>query len=575
MKKYVAQYKKEFILGPAFKLAEAILELLVPLVMAKIIDVGVQNGDVPYILKMGGLMVLLGVLGLGFAIICQYCAAVAQQGIGTALRRDLLHTINSLSKADRDKFSNATLITRITNDINQIQSGVAMLIRLVFRSPFLIAGSLIMAMVLDLKMSIIFFVAGFLVSGIMYFILSRSLPLYKKIQQKLDGLSRITGEGLSGVRVIRAFGKSKHEKERFSDENAVLTKISVRVGRLNAYLNPLTFAVINLGIVLILYFGGVNVNTGALTQGEIIAFTNYMTQILLSIIVFANVIVIFTKAAASITHVEDVLNTKPTMEEGTLQKFNPENGSPAVAFENVDFSFTDAEEKVLSDIRLEIKKGQTVGIIGGTGAGKSAMINLMLRLYDADSGHVRVFGHDVRDFTFRALRSTVHIVSQGSRLFKGTVLDNLTCGKTDVPEEQIEAALRISQSAEFVEKLPDGLQTPVEEGGKNFSGGQRQRLCIARALVGDPEILIFDDSSSALDYATDAKMRRAIATELSGKTIILVSQRVSTVRNADQIVLMDDGKICGIGTHEQLFRDNELYREICHSQLSEKEAANA
>ena len=439
----------------------------------------------------------------------------------------------------------------------------------------MIAGSLIMAMVLDLKMSIIFFVAGFLVSGIMYFILSRSLPLYKKIQQKLDGLSRITGEGLSGVRVIRAFGKSAHEKERFSDENAVLTKISVRVGRLNAYLNPLTFAVINLGIVLILYFGGVNVNTGALTQGEIIAFTNYMTQILLSIIVFANVIVIFTKAAASITRVEDVLNTKPTMEEGTLQEFDPENGSPAVAFENVDFSFTDAEEKVLSDIRLEIKKGQTVGIIGGTGAGKSAMINLMLRLYDADSGYVRVFGHDVRDFTFRALRSTVHIVSQGSRLFKGTVLDNLTCGKTDVPDEQIEAALRISQSAEFVEKLPDRLQTPVEEGGKNFSGGQRQRLCIARALVGDPEILIFDDSSSALDYATDAKMRRAIATELSGKTIILVSQRVSTVRNADQIVLMDDGKICGIGTHEQLFRDNELYREICHSQLSEKEAANA
>lgn len=575
MKKYVAQYKKEFILGPAFKLAEAILELLVPLVMAKIIDVGVQNGDVPYILKMGGLMVLLGVLGLGFAIICQYCAAVAQQGIGTALRRDLLHTINSLSKADRDKFSNATLITRITNDINQIQSGVAMLIRLVFRSPFLIAGSLIMAMVLDLKMSIIFFVAGFLVSGIMYFILSRSLPLYKKIQQRLDGLSRITGEGLSGVRVIRAFGKSKHEKERFSDENAVLTKISVRVGRLNAYLNPLTFAVINLGIVLILYFGGVNVNTGALTQGEIIAFTNYMTQILLSIIVFANVIVIFTKAAASITRVEDVLNTKPTMEEGTLTAIDPENGNSAVAFENVDFSFTDAEEKVLSDIRLEIKKGQTVGIIGGTGAGKSAMINLMLRLYDADSGHVRVFGHDVRDFTFRALRSTVHIVSQGSRLFKGTVLDNLTCGKTDVPDEQIEAVLRISQSAEFVEKLPDGLQTPVEEGGKNFSGGQRQRLCIARALVGDPEIIIFDDSSSALDYATDAKMRRAIATELSGKTIILVSQRVSTVRNADQIVLMDDGKICGIGTHEQLFRDNELYREICHSQLSEKEAANA
>lgn len=570
MKKYIAQYKKQFIMGPAFKLAEAILELLVPLVMARIIDVGVKNGDVPYILKMGGVMLLLGAVGLGFAVICQYSAAVAQQGVGTALRRDMFAKINALSASDRAAFSNATLVTRITNDINQIQSGVAMLIRLVFRSPFLIAGSLIMAMALDLKMSIIFFVAGFLVSLIMYYILSRSLPLYRKIQLKLDGLSRITGESLSGVRVIRAFGKSAYETKRFSDANADLTRVCVRVAKLNAYLNPLTFAVINLGIVVLLYFGGKNVDTGALTQGEIIAFTNYMTQILLSIIVFANVIVIFTKAAASIDRVKEVLNAEPTMHEGTVQNAAPDVKT-AVEFEQVDFSFTDAEEKVLCGIDLQIDKGQTVGIIGGTGSGKTALVNLIWRLYDADSGTVRVFGQDVKDYTFQGLRSCVHIVSQGSRLFKGTVRENLLCGQTDISEETLQTALSVSQSAEFVQKLPDGLDTEVEEGGKNFSGGQKQRLSIARALVGSPEILILDDASSALDFATDAKMRKGIAEQFADKTVILVSQRVSTVRTADKIVLMDDGRICGEGTHEELYQNNELYREICDSQLSESE----
>lgn len=570
MKKYIAQYKKQFIMGPAFKLAEAILELLVPLVMARIIDVGVKNGDVPYILKMGGVMLLLGAVGLGFAVICQYSAAVAQQGVGTALRRDMFAKINALSASDRAAFSNATLVTRITNDINQIQSGVAMLIRLIFRSPFLIAGSLIMAMALDLKMSIIFFVAGFLVSLIMYYILSRSLPLYRKIQLKLDGLSRITGESLSGVRVIRAFGKSAYETKRFSDANADLTRVCVRVAKLNAYLNPLTFAVINLGIVVLLYFGGKNVDTGALTQGEIIAFTNYMTQILLSIIVFANVIVIFTKAAASIDRVKEVLNAEPTMHEGTVQNAVPDVKT-AVEFEQVDFSFTDAEEKVLCGIDLQIDKGQTVGIIGGTGSGKTALVNLIWRLYDADSGTVRVFGQDVKDYTFQGLRSCVHIVSQGSRLFKGTVRENLLCGQTDISEETLQTALSVSQSAEFVQKLPDGLDTEVEEGGKNFSGGQKQRLSIARALVGSPEILILDDASSALDFATDAKMRKGIAEQFADKTVILVSQRVSTVRTADKIVLMDDGRICGEGTHEELYQNNELYREICDSQLSESE----
>ena len=570
MKQYFQKYKLQFIMGPAFKLAEAILELFVPIVMSKIIDVGVKSGDTAYILKMGALMFALGAVGLLFAIICQYSAAVAQQGVGTDLRRDVFAKIHALSAADRAKFSNATLVTRLTNDINQIQSGVAMLIRLMFRSPFLIAGSLIMAMALDLRMSVIFLIAGALVSVIMYIVLSRSLPIYKKIQNKLDVLSRVVNENLSGVRVIRAFQKTKAERKRFSDENDEFTRIQVRVGRLNAFLNPLTFAVMNLGIVAVLYFGGKNVYAGHLTQGEVIAFTNYMTQILLSIIVFANVIVIFTKAAASMDRVKAVLATEPTMHEGKTETVNTENET-AVCFEKVDFSFNTAEEKVLSDISFTVRRGQTVGIIGGTGAGKSALINLIWRLYDTDSGTVSVFGKNVKDYTYHALRNAVHIVPQGGALFKGTVRDNLLCGKTDISDVQIETALRVSQAWEFVQQLPEGLNAPVEEGGKNFSGGQRQRLTIARALVGNPEILIFDDASSALDFATDLKLRRALQETYKDKTVIWVSQRVSSVQAADKILLLDDGELCGIGTHEELYRDNELYREICRSQSRESE----
>ncbi|MGN0555165.1 MAG: ABC transporter ATP-binding protein [Candidatus Fimenecus sp.] len=570
MKKYFQKYKLQFIMGPAFKLAEAILELFVPIVMSKIIDVGVKNGDTAYILKMGALMFALGAVGLLFAIICQYSAAVAQQGVGTDLRRDVFAKIHALSAADRAKFSNATLVTRLTNDINQIQSGVAMLIRLMFRSPFLIAGSLIMAMALDLKMSVIFLIAGALVSVIMYIILSRSLPIYKKIQNKLDVLARVVNENLSGVRVIRAFQKTKAERERFSKENEDFTRIQVRVGRLNAFLNPLTFAVMNLGIVAVLYFGGKNVYVGNLTQGEVIAFTNYMTQILLSIIVFANVIVIFTKAAASMDRVKAVLETEPTMHEGKTETVNTAEKT-AVCFDKVDFSFHIAEEKVLSDISFTIERGQTVGIIGGTGAGKSALINLIWRLYDADSGTVSVFGKDVKNYTYQALRNTVHSVPQGGALFKGTVRDNLLCGKTDVTNEEIADALRISQASEFVRQLPEGLDAPVEEGGKNFSGGQRQRLTIARALVGNPEILIFDDASSALDFATDLKLRRALQETYKDKTVIWVSQRVSSVKSADKILLLDDGVLCGVGTHEELYRDNELYRETCRSQAQGSE----
>lgn len=570
MKKYFQKYKLQFIMGPAFKLAEAILELFVPIVMSRIIDVGVKNGDTVYILKMGALMLTLGAVGLCFAVICQYSAAVAQQGVGTDLRRDVFRKIHALSAADRAKFSNATLVTRLTNDINQIQSGVAMLIRLMFRSPFLIAGSLIMAMALDLKMSVIFFVAGALVSVIMYIILSRSLPLYKKMQNKLDVLARIVSENLSGVRVIRAFQKTNAERDRFSEENKDFTRIQVRVGRLNAFLNPLTFAVMNLGIVAVLYFGGKNVYSGRLTQGEVIAFTNYMTQILLSIIVFANVIVIFTKAAASMDRVKAVLQTEPTMHEGKATAVNTQYET-AVRFDNVDFSFNTAEEKVLSSISFTIERGQTVGIIGGTGAGKSALVNLIWRLYDTDGGTVSVFGKDVKAYTFRALRDAVHIVPQSGALFKGTVRENLLCGKTDISEQEIAKALRVSQASEFVRQLPEGLDAPVEEGGKNFSGGQRQRLTIARALVGNPEILIFDDASSALDLATDLKLRKALQEAYKDKTVIWVSQRVNSVKSADKILLLDDGALCGVGTHDQLCGGNELYREICRSQSRESE----
>lgn len=572
MLSYAAKYKKQFILGPACKLTEAILELLVPLVMAKIVDVGIKNGDIPYILKMGGLMLLLGVAGLCFAVICQYCAAVAQQGMGTDLRRDLLKKINSFSPADRAKFSNSTLITRITNDVNQIQSAAAMLIRLVFRSPFLIAGSLIMAMALDLRLSVIFFGAGLLVSALMYYVLSKTLPLYKSIQKKLDKLMRKTGESLSGARVIRALVREDYENQRFAEENKSLTAVCMRVAKLNACLNPATFAIINLALTLLLLLGGKKVNTGSLTTGEVIALTNYMTQILLSIIVFANVIVIFTKAGAGIERVNEVLNTEPTQIEGS--KDSMEITEYAVEFENADFSFQDSEEKALSNINLKIKTGETIGIIGGTGSGKSALVNLILRLYDADCGEVRVFGENVQSYTFGALRRGVHIVSQGSRLFKGTVKFNLTCGRTDITDEQLKNALEIAQCTEFISKLPLGLDSPVKEGGKNFSGGQRQRLCIARAVAGNPHILIFDDSSSALDFATDAKFRQAVRQRLAGKTVIFVAQRVSTVKDADKIFLIDDGRIEAEGTHGELYASSPLYREICRSQQASEEGEN-
>lgn len=573
MKKYFNLYKKQFILGPAFKLAEAILELFVPIAVASMIDNGIAVGNKAYIYKMGLVLFLLALFGVAFAVVCQYSAAVAQQGVGTHLRNDVFDKINLMSREDIDKFSSASLTTRITNDITQIQSAVAMLIRLVFRSPFLIAGSLIAAVGLDPKMSIIFFVAALLVSVILYYILSRSLPLYSQIQKKLDKAASIVKDSLSGVRVIRAFSRTEYEKDKFEKANEELTVRSVRVGRLTALLNPLTFAVMNTAIVLILYFGGVKVNTGNLTQGEVLAFTNYMTQILLSIIVFSNVIVIFTKAGASYQRLKEVLDFTPSMTDENARFTEADETKPAIEFKKVSYSYGEADENVLTDVDLCINAGETVGIIGGTGSGKSTLVNLIMRFYDVDSGEIDVFGHDVRDYKFYALRKLAHIVPQENRLFSGTVRENLLYGDQNASQEDIERALRISQSEEFVKKLPNGLDTEINENSKNLSGGQRQRLCIARALLGNPKIIIFDDSSSALDFATDSKLRKAIHDELTGTTVIIVSQRVNTVKNCDKTVVMNDGEICGVGTHSELYKNNDVYNEICLSQLSEKEVS--
>ncbi len=570
MKQYVRQFKKQFIIGPAFKLSEAILELFIPLIMAKIVDVGIANGDIPYILKMGGLMLLQGTVGFAFAVICQYSAASAQQGIGTLLRRDLFRKIHTLSQKQQDAFSDSTLTTRILNDVNQVQTAVAMFIRLAFRWPFIILGSLLAAMALDLKLSVIFLVAAVALSILLYVVLSRSRPLYRRIQKKTDTLSAITEDSLSGVRVIRAFQKIGFHKKQFGSVNDDVTRINLHVARLNACLNPLSFALLNLCIVLLLLLGGKRIQFGTLTQGQMIAFTNYMTQILMSIMIFANTIVLFTKASASVERIEEVLHLTPDMVEGSVDTISTENAQTAAAFRDVSFSYADSAEPVLSHISLEIPKGATVGIVGATGAGKSTLMKLLCRLYDTDAGTVEVFGEDVKAYTNKALHGAVHLVSQGNPLFKGTVRENLVCGKKGISDEVIKKALEIADAAEFIFALPEALDTPVSEGGKNFSGGQKQRLTIARALLGEPEILIFDDSLSALDFATEAKIRRNLADFKGNKTIILISQRIHVIQNADCIFVLEDGTLAGSGTHKELLDSNELYREICRSQNAEE-----
>lgn len=574
--RFLKQFKKEVLIGPVFKLTEAVFELIVPLVMAQIIDVGIANGDRGYVLRMGGVMVLLGLVGLGCALICQYCAARASQGFGTVLRSEMFRHINTLSHGEIDQIGTPSLITRITNDVNQLQLAVAMLIRLVVRAPFLVIGATVMALLLDWKLACIFFVAAPLMALVLYLVMSRSIPFYRIIQKKLDRISLITRENLSGVRVIRAFSRQEKEKERFAQASEDQMSTSIAVGRISALLNPLTSAIINLAIAAVIWFGGFRVDAGGMTQGEVIAFVNYLNQILLAMIVVANLVVIFTKAAASATRVDEVLQLHPSIVNRVSRPAQEVEGSPEIAFDAVSFAYPDAGAYSLSDISFTVARGQTLGIIGGTGCGKSTLVNLIPRFYEVSQGSIKVDGVDVRDYPMEQLRGKVGIVPQRAVLFSGTLRQNMQWRKQDATDEEIWQALETAQAASFVRKMPDGLDSVILQGGKNLSGGQKQRLTIARALVGEPEILILDDSASALDFATDAALRRAIAKFSAERgnrmTTIIVSQRANTVRYADQIVVLDDGKAAGIGTHEQLLESCQIYREIYWSQNERQEA---
>lgn len=574
--RFLKQFKREVLIGPVFKLTEAVFELIVPLVMAQIIDVGIANGDRGYVLRMGGVMVLLGLVGLGCALICQYCAARASQGFGTVLRSEMFRHINTLSHGEIDQIGTPSLITRITNDVNQLQLAVAMLIRLVVRAPFLVIGATVMALLLDWKLACIFFVAAPLMALVLYLVMSRSIPFYRIIQKKLDRISLITRENLSGVRVIRAFSRQEKEKERFAQASEDQMSTSIAVGRISALLNPLTSAIINLAIAAVIWFGGFRVDAGGMTQGEVIAFVNYLNQILLAMIVVANLVVIFTKAAASATRVDEVLELHPSIVNRVSRPAQEVEGSPEIAFDAVSFAYPDAGAYSLSDISFTVARGQTLGIIGGTGCGKSTLVNLIPRFYEVSQGSIKVDGVDVRDYPMEQLRGKVGIVPQRAVLFSGTLRQNMQWRKQDATDEEIWQALETAQAASFVRKMPDGLDSVILQGGKNLSGGQKQRLTIARALVGEPEILILDDSASALDFATDAALRRAIAKFSAGRgnrmTTIIVSQRANTVRYADQIVVLDDGKAAGIGTYEQLLESCQTYREIYWSQNERQEA---
>ena len=567
---YLKNYKKEVIIGPIFKLLEAIFELMVPLVMAKIIDIGVKNSDYNYVIKAGIALLVLGFLGLFCALVCQYSAAKASQGFGTDLRNDLFSHINSLSHSEIDIIGTSSLITRLTNDVNQLQLAVAMFIRLAFRAPFIIIGSAVMAMTLDLKLSIVFLFAIPLISLTLFWVMSKSIPFYSNIQKKLDKISLITEENLEGARVIRAFSKEENEKKRFIDASDDYTIASINVSKISALLNPLTSIIMNFAIVAILWYGGYRVNIGALTQGQIIAFVNYMTQISLTLVVFANLVVIFTKAFASGERVYEILEINSSITDKNI-KISPVSNALKVEFKNVSFSYKGSNKNSLSNANIKVNTGETIGIIGGTGSGKSTLINLIPRFYEATEGEVLIDGVNVKDYNLNSLRDKIGIVPQKAALFSGTLRENMTLGNKNASDEEIKKAFDIAQASEFVSSLSKGLDTVILQGGKNLSGGQKQRLTIARALVKNPEILILDDSASALDFATDAKLRKAIKEETKNMTVFIISQRATSIKNADKIIVLDNGNIVGIGSHSELLKNCTVYKEICLSQLSSEE----
>lgn len=593
--KYLKDYKLESVLGPLFKMLEASFELFVPLVMAQIIDVGIRNHDGSYILKMGGILVLLGIIGLTCSLTAQYFAAKASVGFSTALRNDLFAHINSLSYSEQDTIGTATLITRMTSDVNQVQSGLNLTLRLFLRSPFIVFGAMIMAFTVNVKAAMVFVVAIPALSVVVFGIMAVSMPLYKKVQRQLDQVTLSTRENLTGARVIRAFNRQEDEIRKFDEDNGLLVRFQVFVGKISALMNPITYVIINLAIIAVVWISGRQVDAGIITQGETVALVNYMSQILVELIKLANLIVSISKALACANRISSVFEETSSIvdpaEAGeaavpgqseaseksavpgqpTVSGHSADGEAAKVRFDHVNFAYKNAKEDSLSHIDFTVRKGQTIGIIGGTGSGKSSLVNLIPRFYDVREGAVLIDGVDVRQYRLETLREKIGVVPQKAVLFKGTLRENMRWGKDDATDEEIYRALDIAQAREFVDGKGQGLDLAIDQNGKNLSGGQRQRLTIARALVKEPEILIMDDSASALDFATDAKLRKAIREGTEDMTVFIVSQRATTIKNADQIVVLDDGRIAGCGTHSDLLDNCEVYREICLSQLSKEE----
>lgn len=587
LRRFGGKFRRYMVIGPACKLIEVIFDLLTPLVIAQMIDKGIGAHDVNAVVHYGMVLAAMAVIGISFTLVCQKMAALTSQGMGTDIRGALYERINKLSYAELDRFGTPSLITRITNDVNQVQLAVALGVRMLIRWPFLAVGSMCAALAIDLKLGIIFLICTPAIGLVFWFIMARCIPYYKQLQAKLDRIALICREGLSGARVVRAFVREDHERERFAQAADDQANTAIAVGKLSSILNPVTFLVMNLGVCAILWVGGIQVNVGELTQGQVMAFVNYMTQTLTSIVYVANLVVVFTKASASASRINEVLNCVPSItDEGNQPVALPKpgvtgNAAPvsALSFDHASFSFGAGAANAVSDVTLELPLGKTLGIIGGTGSGKSTLVSLIPRLYDASTGSVSVMGADVRTWPLDQLRRVVATVPQRASLVSGTIRSNLTWRDETATDEELWAALDMAQASEFVRNKPQGLDAPVEAGGKNFSGGQRQRLTIARALVGSPQILIMDDSASALDFKTDAALRHAIR-ERSVRgaaegglplTTVIVSQRVSTVRDADMICVLDHGSVAGLGTHDELYASCQLYREICQSQLRREE----
>lgn len=567
--KYMRDYRREGILAPLFKLLEASLELLVPLVMAQIIDIGIANGDRGFILSRCGMLAALAAVGLVCSITAQYFAAKASVGFAAKLRSTLFKHIQSLSYSKLDTQGTGTLIARITGDINQVQSGMNLALRLLLRSPFVVFGAMIMAFTIDVKAALVFVVTIPLLSIVVFGIMLWSIPMYKKVQARLDKVLGITRENLSGVRVIRAFCKEDEERREFGERNAALTKLQLMVGRVSAAMNPATYIMINLGIAVLIYVGALRVDSGILTQGQVVALYNYMSQILVELVKLASLIITITKALACAGRVSAVLDVESDM-HGADTMPKEIDTDEEVRFENVEFGYATGGEPALSGISFSVKKGETMGIIGGTGSGKSSLVSLIPRFYDATGGHVYIKENDVKDYPLGALREMVGMVPQKAVLFKGTIRENLRWGNADATEEEMERALSDAQALEIVKAKPEGLDSPVAQDGKNLSGGQRQRLTIARALIKKPEILILDDSASALDYATDLALRRSLAALSYKPTVFIVSQRASSILHADKIAVLDEGKMVGLGTHDELMQTCPVYREIYYSQYEQE-----